>query len=258
MVAESNKTLRIKTPEGVVFTLQLAGPIPRFLGWSVDMLAIAVLSSVINSILGVVGAISQDLAMAAGVLGAFLISIGYGITMEWYWQGQTLGKKLLRLRVLDIQGLHLQFSQVVIRNLLRFIDTLPLFYTVGGLTCLLSPKAQRLGDIAANTIVVWNPKLAEPDLNQILGGKFNSLAGYPHLAARLRQKVTPDEAAVALQAVLRRDELEDGARVELFARIADHFRQLVPFADEANEGISDEQYVRNVVDVIYRSKVSIS
>lgn len=258
MTAEPGKTLRIKTPEGIVFSLQLAGPVPRFIGWSIDMATIAVLSSIVSSVLGIVGVISRDIAMAANVLAYFLISIGYGIVTEWYWQGQTLGKRLLRLRVLDVHGLRLQFSQVVIRNLLRFVDALPLFYMVGGLTCLWTRHAQRLGDIAANTIVVWNPKLSEPDLDQILGGKFNSLHEFPHLAARLRQKIAPSEAAVALQAVMRRDEFEDRARVELFREVADHFQQMVPFPQEATDGISDEQYVRNVIDVVFRPKNLIS
>ena len=62
------------------------------------------------------------------------------------------------------------------------------------MTCLFSRKGQRLGDIAAGTIVIRNPVIAEPDMGQLLGGKYNSLARYPHLAARLRQHVSVQEA----------------------------------------------------------------
>ncbi|MCX7823963.1 MAG: RDD family protein, partial [Verrucomicrobiae bacterium] len=79
----------------------------------------------------------------------------------------------------------------------------------------LSPRAQRLGDLAANTIVTRHPALAEPDVDQLMAGKFNSFRDHPHLAARLRQRVSPGEAAIALQALLRRDEFEPAARVEL-------------------------------------------
>ena len=79
---------------------------------------------------------------------------------EWRWRGQTIGKRLLRLRVVDAEGMRLQFNQIVTRNLLRFVDSLPAFYFVGGLACWLSPKCQRLGDIAANTIVIRNPRVA--------------------------------------------------------------------------------------------------
>ncbi|MGD9306622.1 MAG: RDD family protein, partial [Desulfobacterales bacterium] len=70
-----NKTnsLTIKTPEGVEFSLSLAGPITRFLAWSVDLLVILVASKLLNVILGLVGLISQDFATAAGFIGFFLI-----------------------------------------------------------------------------------------------------------------------------------------------------------------------------------------
>ena len=55
----------------------------------------------------------------------FAISVGYAIFTEWFWRGQTVGKRLLRLRVIEEQGLRLQFSQIVTRNLLRFVDMLP-------------------------------------------------------------------------------------------------------------------------------------
>ena len=138
------------------------------------------------------------------------------------------------------------------RNLLRFVDSLPLYF-IGGLACWFSWNCQRLGDLAANTVVIRSPRLSEPDLDQLLAGKYNSLRQHPHLAARLRQRVSPGEAAIALQALVRRDEFDPAARVELFGELADHFRALIPFPAEATDGVADEQYIRNVVDVIYRS-----
>jgi hypothetical protein len=148
--------------------------------------------------------------------------------------------------------MRLQFDQIVTRNLLRAIDMLPVFYFVGGISCWFSPKCQRLGDIAANTIVVRTPRVSEPDLDQLLSGKFNSLRQHPHLAARLRQRVSPGEAATALQALMRRDEFDPSARVALFGQLAQHFQAKVAFPHEAIDGLADEQYIRNVVDVIYR------
>jgi uncharacterized RDD family membrane protein YckC len=249
-----SNTLLVKTPEGIVFSLQLAGPVTRFLAWAVDIVCIAFLYAVAGSLLGLLGFISPDFARALVVLAYFVIQIGYGIGMEWFWRGQTLGKRLLRLRVMDVQGLRLQFSQIVIRNLLRFVDILPAFYLIGGVACLASRRAQRLGDFAANTIVVRNPKVREPDLDQLLADKYNSLREHPHLAARLRQRVSPTEARIALQALLRRDELDDRARVELFDEIAALFRSRVEFPPTATDGVTDEQYVRNAVDILFRSQ----
>ena len=254
MNKEKTNTLTIRTPEGVVFSMLLSGPVTRFLAWVVDLASIAVISSIIGSVLGVFGILARDLATAASILAYFAVSIGYGIILEWTWRGQTLGKRLLGLRVMDEQGLRLQFSQIVIRNLLRFVDSLPSFYFVGGLVCLLSRRAQRLGDVAANTVVVWSPKILEPDLDQILSDKYNSFHDYPHLEARLRQAVSPQESGIALRALLRRDELDPLARVELFRDIAAHFKSIVEFPQEATDGIPDEQYVRNVVDILYRAQ----
>ena len=256
MLSSRISTLTISTPEGIEFSLRLAGPVTRFLAWAVDLGTIVAIITILNVVLGILGVISRDLAMAANIIAFFVVSVGYGILTEWYWQGQTLGKKLLRLRVMDEQGLRLQFSQIVIRNLLRFIDSLPALYLVGGLVCLFNKRAQRLGDFAANTIVVWTPHVSEPDLNQLLEGKYNSFREYPHLEARLRQHVTPAEAQVAVQSIVRRDDLDPHARIELFRELTAYFKTIVSFPQEATDGISDEQYVRNVVEAIFSQKAS--
>jgi uncharacterized RDD family membrane protein YckC len=246
-------SLHIRTPEGIVFSQWLAGPVPRCLAWCIDLMCIGLMTSILSKLAGLLALASENFAQALSILGFFIISIGYGIACEWGWRGQTLGKRLLRLRVVDAEGLRLQFNQVVTRNLLRFVDSLPLLYFVGGLSCWLSPRCQRLGDLAANTVVIRIPKLTEPDLDQLLAGKFNSLRQFPHLTARLRQNVTPAEAALALQSLLRRDEFDPVARVELFDSLARHFQAKVAFPSEALDGIADEQYLRNLVDVLYRS-----
>ncbi|MGD9411135.1 MAG: RDD family protein [Desulfobacterales bacterium] len=254
MLSSRTNTLIIKTPEGIEFSLRLAGPITRFLAWAIDMATIIAIITILNVVFGLLGILSRDLAMAGNIIVFFIVSIGYGILTEWYWQGQTLGKRLLRLRVMDEQGLRLQFSQVVIRNLLRFIDSLPVLYLVGGLACLFNKRAQRLGDFAANTVVVWSPRIAEPDLNQLLEHKYNSFRGYPHLEARLRQNVTPLEAQIAIESIVRRNELDPRARVALFRDLCGYFKSIVSFPQEATDGISDEQYIRNVVEALYRPK----
>ena len=71
----------------------------------------------------------------------FVISVAYAIVLEWRWRGQTIGKRLLGLRVMDVHGLRLQLPQIALRNLLRLVDMLPLFYLVGGLACVFSRNA---------------------------------------------------------------------------------------------------------------------
>ncbi|RPI76251.1 MAG: RDD family protein [Desulfobacteraceae bacterium] len=248
-------SLTIQTPEGVSFALLLAGPVTRFMAWLIDLLAVIGASIVLFMIFASTGLLIFDFMRALFIiLSYFAINLGYTIALEWYWHGQTLGKRLFQLRVMDAQGLQLQPSQIVIRNLLRLVDFLPGFYLLGGVTCLINRNAQRLGDVAANTIVIRIPRVSEPDLEKLLSDKFNSLKMYPHLEARLRQQVTPAEAGIALRAILRRDELEPRARVSLYREIADHFKHIVPFPPEAFDGVSDEQYIRNIIDVLFRTK----
>ncbi len=250
--------LFIRTPEGIVFSQLLAGPVTRFFAWFVDQLCFQVLLMVLGTAMSLLDLISFHFAVAFYVIGWFVIGIGYGIFFEWSWRGQTIGKKLFRLRVVDVEGMRLQFNQIVVRNLLRFVDALPALYFAGGLTCWLNSKCQRLGDLAANTIVIRSPRVSEPDLDQLLAGKFNSLRQFPHLVARLRQNVSPAEADLALQALMRREEFDPAARVELFGELAAHFRAKVEFPPDAADGVADEQYLRNVVDVIYLARTDIS
>ena len=247
-----NSELKIRTPEGITFSYRLAGPVVRCLAWFIDLLVIFGVAQTLSLLGQLAGWMSEDFALALVTLSYFVVSIGYGVATEWAWRGQTLGKRALHLRVMDAQGLRLQFHQVLLRNLLRFVDLLPACYLVGGVACLLSRRAQRLGDLAANTVVIHERKPAEPDLDQLAAGKFNSLRQHPHLEARLRQRVSPAEARLALQALLRRDELDSAARVDLFAELTAHFKSLVPFPPEDLEAMPDEQYIRNVADILFR------
>lgn len=237
-----------------MFSQGLAGPVTRFFAWIIDFLCVAGIVMLVSSILGIFSLISVELVQAFNLIFYFTLNLGYSMFLEWHWRGQTLGKRILRLRVVDAEGLRLQSSQIVIRNLLRFVDMIPAFYLVGGLACFLSKRAQRLGDFAANTVVIRMPKVREPNLENVLGGKYNSLRDYPHLEARLRQNVSTEEAAIALQAVTRRDQLESSARLALFRELAGHFRAKVRFPTEAVDHIPDEQFIRNVVDVLYRPR----
>lgn len=246
------RMLVIRTPEGIAFPLQLADPLARFMALTLDMICIYVVSGLFSFVVRLAQFISTDFAIALWMLTSFALFIAYPMVLEWFWRGQTLGKRIMKIRVMDEQGLRLRFSQIALRNIVRFVDALPLFYGVGGAASLLSSRAQRIGDLAAGTIVVQLPRLSEPDLSQVLSGKFNSFRAYPHLAARLRQNVSPAEAGVALRAVLRRDAIEAEPRLRLFAELRSHLESKATFPAEVLEGLSDEQYVRNAVDLLFR------
>jgi len=251
MTATRTRSLDIETPEGVLFSYELATPAARALAWAVDAAAIWTAIYFIGQMASMLRPLDRDWETAAEALLYFVAQIGYGIVLEWRWRGQTVGKRLFKLRVIDSQGLRLQLSQIVIRNLLRLVDSLPLMYLVGGTASLFSRKYQRLGDLAANTVVARERNWVEPDVEQLAPAKYNSLLAHPSIAARLRSKVGPEAAAIAVRAVSQRDGYEPLARVELFRELAGYFRELAPFPEEAVEGLTDEQYVRSVVRVIY-------
>lgn len=243
-------TLRVRTPEGVVFGFLIASPVARMSAWAIDQLVITTAWATVASAIGVLGLVSMDLATAVTAWGYFILVLGYPMACEWGWNGQTIGKRLLRLRVMDDRGLRLGFGQVVIRNLLRSVDALPLGYMTGGLAALFNRKGQRLGDIAGGTIVVREPEIAAPDWEAMGRPKYNSLRQHPHIAARLRQTLAPGEVRIAVLALLRREQLDANTRVRLFAEISAHLESVVAIPAEAREGISDEQFVRNVVDAV--------
>jgi uncharacterized RDD family membrane protein YckC len=251
-VRDSVTQVEIRTPEGVVFSLALAGPLSRALAWLADAVLILVVGVLVSSLLALAGAISPDLAQAVMVLAWFGLQVGYGVGFEWGWRGQTPGKRMLGLRVVDEQALRLAFSQVLMRNLLRFVDFLPGLYGLGGLTMLLNRRSQRLGDRAAGTLVIRNTPRTRPSWDPVEAGKYNSLWEQPHRVARLRQRADPEAAFLAVRALLRREGLDPGARLVLFREVADYYRGLVDLPEAWREGMTDEQLVRNVVEVLFR------
>jgi uncharacterized RDD family membrane protein YckC len=243
--------LKIRTPEGVEFSLPLAGPVSRMLALAIDMAMIGTLANVLRQLLAPLKIFGEDIEAAVNIVAYFVLTLAYGALTEWLWRGQTVGKRLLGLRVVDARGFRLEPSQVIVRNLMRFIDGLPLLYLVGGTACFFHRHHRRLGDIAAGTVVVRTSKFFAPNLDQVLGSKYNSLRDSRHLAARLRQKVSPAMAQVALDALVRRDALDPAARLAVFQELASHFRDLVPYPAETSEQLSDEQHVRNVAEIVF-------
>ena len=245
------RRLEIETGDGVTFSLPLAGPVSRFLALTVDW-TVTMASVVFFSWgLGAVPGLSEDTKTALGVLAYFVIGMGYGVALEWFWGGRTLGKRAVGLRVADATGLRLAFSQVLIRNVLRSVDGLPLFYLVGGIAMLSGGKMQRLGDLAAGTVVLRAREAALPGLPGGGGARVNSMRVHRALGARLRQRVEPVAARAALDGLRRRDALEPGARLALFGEMAAGFRGMVEFPEEATMHLTDEQYCWNVVEILY-------
>jgi hypothetical protein len=102
-------------------------------------------------------------------------------------------------------------------------------------------------------VVVRERRAPLPDWSVLASQDLNSLRGQRRLTAQLRQSCSPAEAELGLEMLLRRNALEDGARLRLFAGMAERLKAKVDAPAELVEGLSDEQWVRAVVDVLYQA-----
>src|SRR3712207_2418567 len=144
----------VLTPEYVEFRFTLAGLYSRFLAWLLDSLIILVATFAVVIVLNISMALFPGFASALTAVIYFLLDWGYGIALETIWSGQTVGKRVMSLRVIQQSGVRIGFYHAALRNLARPVDRLPFFYLVGGLTALLSGSHQRLGDMLAGTIEI--------------------------------------------------------------------------------------------------------
>lgn len=250
-VPEPARRLAVRTPDGVAFSFRLASPFLRMLAWIVDIATVMTIWIVLEIAIRFLALVSTELMTVVAVSTYFVLSIGYDIASERLWRGQTIGKRLLRLRVVDASGLRLAFAQSALRAILRPIDMLPAVYLLGGLVAYFGEAGQRLGDLAGGTLVIWEPVEPTPDLQSLGSEKYNSLRDHPGVIARLRHAVEPAQARAAYLALQRRGGLEVEGRLRLFSAFAAYFKELTPIPDEAIEGLSDEQLVRNIVEILY-------
>ncbi len=160
--------INVVTPENVAFHYEVAGPFRRLPAYLIDV-AIRVLIAVLMSLalLAVSGIGIFDFGMGFLAIGFFVLTHFYGGLFETFWNGQTPGKRIIGLRVLTVDGRPINALQAVLRNILRDVDTMPYafgfivpdlqlvgLYWVGLISMALTDRYQRLGDLAAGTMVV--------------------------------------------------------------------------------------------------------
>lgn len=143
----------VNTPEGISLRLSPAGPVPRMLAWSLDTGIRIGLYFIIYTSLGFLGKTGMGIAMIL----TFLIEWFYPVYFELYKNGQTPGKSSFNLYVTMENASPVTPAASIIRNLLRFVDFLPLFYGFGFVSMFLSGRFQRLGDLVAGTVVLHKP-----------------------------------------------------------------------------------------------------
>ncbi len=171
-MAESEKldTLQVvELAEGIEIRLRMAGPMLRAGAYLLDFLIRLAVLAVGGMVLLFAGtAIGEQVAGGVGLLVWFLLDWLYPVFFEAGKRGATPGKRLMGLRVVQATGSPITLGQAVVRNFLRFIDGMPAFTYCFGLTsCLATKRFQRLGDLAAGTVVIYDripplPVMAAP------------------------------------------------------------------------------------------------
>jgi uncharacterized RDD family membrane protein YckC len=166
--------IRIETPEQIDFNLEVAGPgsrcVAQLIDWAIKWLVVGLLAlleflviAIARGMDGLESGIGRNLYLAILGIVAFLFFYGYDIYYEGLRNGQTPGKRLCGLRVLRDNGAPIDAQAAAVRNLVSIADFLPLCYVLGGVVMMLNGRAQRLGDLAAGTIVIRDRKDELPD-----------------------------------------------------------------------------------------------
>jgi len=157
----SSDQLSIDTPELVAIELPLAGIGSRFIAllvdyliWSAGLVLLIIVAVVVLPAMHAFNVKSAQWAEAIVIFLVFLCNWGYFTLFEAFWNGRTPGKRVARIRVIQRSGRSIGLLESMARNLVRYVDQLPFFYAVGVITMFVTRQHQRLGDLAAGTLVV--------------------------------------------------------------------------------------------------------
>ncbi len=176
----TEEALIIETPERVPLHFALASIGNRFLACAVDhtlqiiaILLMIIVAAIATADAGVLSAKLWDapkwLQALMGLI-IFVLWFGYFVLFEWRWNGQTPGKRFLKLRVIRQDGRPITFWEAAVRNLLRSFDMMPApFYSVGLISVFISNQDQRIGDMFAGTVVVREREEQAPTFDQVFG-----------------------------------------------------------------------------------------
>jgi uncharacterized RDD family membrane protein YckC len=203
-------SLTVATPERVALELPIAGLGSRAMAWLVDVSLLGGVVVVLYFAFTLLVPDPVEVAIALSSTGravaiavSFFVLWVYWTLFEVLWRGQTLGKRLVRIRVVKADGSPVGPFESAVRNLLRFIDFLPVCYPVGVATMLIDRQHRRLGDLVAGTVLVREERV--------------DLSRYEAASGTSRDV---DTVEVATSFLARFDELEPAARLRIGRTLA--------------------------------------
>jgi uncharacterized RDD family membrane protein YckC len=190
-------TVRLVTPERVTFQYPLAGPFRRALAYLID-LAITLVILIAGLIASLILSLGTPSGIGLFLVGLFVMQWGFGAFCEAVFNGRTIGKMVVGIRVVSDRGVPIAGGQAVLRNLLWAFDGLWPFCYLPAVACMLmTRKFQRLGDLAAGTMVVVEARprrggvavIREPAVDAVLPWLPARIAAGPELARALADYV---------------------------------------------------------------------
>lgn len=161
--------LNIETPELVAIEMPLAGIGSRFIAllidtliWGAGLLVLGILAWLFRPAMQAFSNLSYQWTVAIVTLIMFLLNWGYFTLFEAFWNGRTPGKHVAKIRVIQRSGRPIGIFESMARNFVRYVDQIPFFYAVGVITMFVTRQHQRLGDLAAGTLVVRDREQESP------------------------------------------------------------------------------------------------
>jgi uncharacterized RDD family membrane protein YckC len=214
MTATVNAGRGIVTPQGVVLDLETAGIGHRGLGRFVDLV---VLAAVIGVLAGLGELIGGTFGLIFQLITSFAAIFGYPVVAETFFRGRTIGKAAVGLRVVTLEAGPIGFREAIIRSLFQLIDFI---FTLGAaalLCAMATPRSQRVGDLAAGTFVIRDPR----SLPHLPAVPFTPPMGTEALVADLDvARLRPDQERIIRSFLLRVGDLSQPSRIDLGTRLA--------------------------------------
>ena len=237
----------VLTTEKVPFTYRVAGLGSRTLAWLIDFAVVVVLWAAGALFTRPLEIGREGLGEAVLAVWVFAVYWGYFLLFEWLWNGQTLGKRALGIRVIRWKGTSLTFYHSAVRNIVRFVDALPGFYAVGFAVAACNRENRRLGDFAGDTLVVHVEQRGKP-IRAMLEGRNAADKARLSLWRQRLASLEREQKQTLLDLCLRRDHLRVPERTRLFRSAAQYFESRLELAPDEYE--SDEKFVLRLAAVL--------
>jgi uncharacterized RDD family membrane protein YckC len=242
------KSIEIKTTQNVRLEYELASLRERIIAFLLDLLAMALgtlaLSLIFNGILKVSGTLEVVTSIITGSVALF-----YSLALEYFNNGQSVGKKFMKIQVIKITGEKATFYDYLGRWMFRVLD---IYLSLGAIASMLiasSSRAQRIGDIVSNTSVIRLESSVHLSLNDIL--KIQSRETYQPVYGQAKH-LAEDDVILIKNTIDRFKRYKNDAHQEAIVELTDRIKSVLEIRDSTPDNLKFLQTVINDYIVLTR------